>query len=182
MSLLKILDNYTYLYSAYNGLGRNNTGTGRSTTDTYFNTISSNGEFTDINYDQRMDQAASRIRAMVVNYLERSGPNYLLPSAKVKIKNALDFYVTAPKNNPPNWFYKTVAGPFGILDSLLKLRAAGSYGFTDSELEYWASGGAPLYFSQQEPNKRDSDGTNTIMFLDISIRKSLFLSRLRSSL
>jgi chondroitin AC lyase len=178
MSLATMLDKYTYLYSAYNGLGRNRTGTGRSTTDGYFTKITEAGEFTDINYDTSMNTAASRIRAMVVNYLERSGPNYLLPSAKTKIKNALDFYVAAPKNNPSNWFYKAVAGPVGILDSLLKLRAAGEYGFTDSQLEYWALNSGAEYLSDTIPGRRDSDGANTIMFLEISIRKSLFLNNL----
>lgn len=175
MSFATMLDKWTYLYSGYNGgLNRYSTGTGRSTTDGYFNSISENGEFTDIDYDTRMDTAASRIRAMVVNYLERSGPNYLLPSAKDKIEKALNFYCAAPRNNPANWFYRTVAAPKYILGSLLKLRTGDFRGFGDEQLTKWSTDGGGLFFSQQTPSRRDSDGSNTVEFLGISICKCLF--------
>jgi len=177
MSLLTILNRWTYLYSGYNGQGLNraSTGTGQSTTDGYFNTITSQGQFTDIDYDRRMDVASSRIRAMVVNYLERpTSANYLLSSAKTKIANALTFYGNALKSNPDNWFYEVVAGPNNILVALIKLRTGNSFGFSDVELANWCVGGAPLFFSEQPGGRRDSDGANTIMFLSISIRKCLF--------
>ena len=185
MSLATVFNNYTYLYSGYNGLGRSTTGRGTSTISGYFNNITSAGQFLDVDYDVHPGEPATRLRAMTIAYLERStSPNYLQPASKTKIAAGLNYYITAEKNSPSNWFYMVVEGPSAILDACLKLRTGNSFGFTDSELAAF-SDGAPWYFDQLNfssaeyptlgtTNRMDSDSANTVMFLDISIRKALF--------
>jgi chondroitin AC lyase len=177
MSLEAVYDKYTHLYSGYNGLNRSTTGRGVSTGDGYFRNILDTGEFSDINYDQRMDEVATRICVMVINYLERSSSsNYKLPSAKVKIENAINYYIAQRKENPTNWFYQWVAGPSAIMSSILKLRTKDSLGFPEEKLKQF-SAAAPYYFSTMGEGTskafRDSDAANTVMFLDISMRKCL---------